>query len=207
MKTKTLILLSVIGIIFIFLGFIGYQYYMKQNIQPGVKNLAKENIGIIYCSYNEGIQDIVNIISKKLKADIIELKPAVPYPTDKEEFYKRIQLENGDLSKVVLDNKLIDLKKYKLLIFGTPVIKEQPCPVIKKFLEDNADRINNKSVATIVKYNEKENTVPTQEYFYYKLYKAKQKPNFVTMAKDKTELNYTLELWFNEMQFAREELR
>ena len=93
MKTKLLVLLIVSTIAIIAACFVGYQYYMKQPYNPGVKDLAKKNSAIIYCSYGEGIKDIVNIIDSKLKTDIIELKPAVAYPADKTEFIKYL-IEN-----------------------------------------------------------------------------------------------------------------
>ena len=90
--------------------------------------------------------------------------------------------------------------------------------IIKEEKSENESNSNSNSNKEIKIFNIKDNDPDFEKRFLkklilnenklgYKLYKAKQKPNFVTMAKDKTELNYTLELWFNEMQFSREELR
>jgi len=207
MKTKTFVLLMVLAILFVFLGFVGYKYYGKQLINPGVEGLSKYHIAIIYCSHNDNMKDIVNIIESKLKADVYELKTAVPYPADNEEFQKRIKKENEDVSKVVLDNKLIDINKYGLIVIGTPVIQGKPCPSMQKFLNDNESRLKNKPVASIVKYDENVGARDTMEYLYYKLYEASAKPNLPTYATDKEQLQKEIELWFNEMQFTRDELK
>ncbi|MBO6181129.1 hypothetical protein J6O86_05525 [bacterium] len=209
MDKKKLVLFITIGILFIFLFIIGFLVYSHQTVKPGVKNLAKEKIGVIYCSYNnDGVKDIVDIISKKIKSEVIELKPAVAYPTNKEEFVKRVDTENADISKVVLDNKIIDLRKYKLVIFATPVLRNKTCPVLQKFIDDNAPRIVNKPVASVVRYEQTDKDIrETLDYLYYRLHDGKQKPNFVTYARDKKQLEYEIGLWFDEMEFERGDLR
>lgn len=208
MDKKKLILFITTGILLLFLIIVGLLIYSHQSYKPGVEKLAKENIGVIYCSYNnDGIKDIVDIINKKLKSDVIELKPAVTYPTNKDEFSKRIDAENADITKVILDNKVIDLRKYKLIVFATPVIRNKPCPVLQKFISENKSRIVNKPVATIVRYEENDDTKETLEYLYYELHEGKQKPNFITFSRDKKQLEYEIGLWFDEMEFERGDLR
>ena len=207
MKIKTFVLLIILSIAFIFTGFVGYQIYTNQEFKPGVKQLARENIAIIYCSYNDGVENIVDIIANKLNADVVELKSAIPYPTDKTEFLKRIDAENADISKVILDNGLIDIKKYNLIVLGTPVIQKKPCPVLQKFLEDNEARFNKKPVAAVVKFSEGGDATETMKYLYYNLYNASKKPNFLTFAEDKQQLEHELQLWFDAMEFTHGELR
>lgn len=209
MDKKKLVLLITTGILLLFLIIIGFLIYSHQSFKPGAEKLAKEKIGVIYCSYNnDGVKDIVDIISKKIKAEVIELKPAVAYPTNKDEFSKRIDAENADISKVVLDNKVIDLRKYKLVIFATPVLKNKTCPVLHKFIDENAPRIANKPVAAVVRYEQTDKDIrETLDYLYYRLHDGKQKPNFITFSRDKNQLEYEINLWFNEMEFERGDLR
>ena len=208
MKTKTMVLLTVLGIAFLALAFIGFQIYGKKTFNPGTKILAKKHTGIIYCSYgNDGVKQLVDITAKKINADVIELKSAVPYPADNAEFIKRIDAENNDVSKIILDNKIIDLRKYKLLVFATPVIQKKPCPVMHKFINDNKDRLNKKAVTTIIKYKKGADSTETSKYFFYKFYHASRKPSFLTFAENKDQLLYELQLWLDQMEFTHEELR
>lgn len=209
MDKKKLVLFITIGILLIILFIIGFLVYSHQTFTPGVKNLAKQRIGVIYCSYNnDGVKDIVDIVSRTIKAEVIELKPAVPYPTSNEEFSKRIDVENADISKVVLDNKVIDLRKYKLVIFATPVLKNQTCPVLHKFIDENAPRLANKPVAAIVRHEKTDKNIrETLDYLYYRLHNGKQKPNFITFSRNKKQLKYEISLWLDEMQFERGDLR
>ena len=208
MRTKTFILLIGLIIAILVFGLIGFQIYMKQPYTPGVKNLAKSNIAVLYCTYGEGIKDIIDIVGNKVKADVIEIKPAVAYPTNKEDFDKRIKGENEGLSSIILDNQDINIRKYKLIIFATPIIQNKPCPVIQKLIIDNEGRFKNKAVSALVLFNDgTDNTKDTMDFFYYKLHDANQKPNFLTLKRGKEQLNYEIKLWFDQMEFKREELR
>ncbi len=208
MKVKTMVLLVVLAIAGIFLGFIGLQIYNKKTFTPGTAQLSKMSTSIIYCSYNDdGVKQLVDMTEKKIKAEVIELKSAVPYPTDNAEFIKRIKEENENLSKVVLDNQTIDLKKYKLIIFATPVIEKKPCPVMQKFLEDNNGRLDNRAVSTIVKYKKGTDATGTMKYFFYKFYHSFKKPSFLTFAESKEQLMHELQLWLDQMEFTHDELR
>ena len=84
MKTKTFVLLIVLFIALFVLGFIGFQFYMKQEYTPGAENIAKSKVAVIYCSYGEGLKGMVDIVKNKTNAYLFELKSAVAYPTDKE---------------------------------------------------------------------------------------------------------------------------
>ncbi len=209
MDKKKLVLFMTIGILLLFLVIIGFLIYSHQIYKPGVEKLTKEKIGVIYCSYNnDGVKDIVDIITRTIKAEVIELKPAVAYPTNEDEFSKRIESENADISKVVLDNKVIDLRKYKLIIFATPVLQNKTCPVLHKFIDENAPRIAHKPVAAVVRYEKTDKNIrETLDYLYYRLHGGKQKPNFITYSRDKNQLEYEINLWFNEMEFERGDLR
>ncbi len=208
MDIKKTIITAAGVIAFLLLVFLGYFWYMNKTYKPGIENLSKENIGIFYCSYNnDGVSSIVDTITQKLKADKIEIKPAVPYPTDENAFMTRIKKENEDVSKVVLNNNIIDIRKYKLIILGTPILDNHPCPVMQKFVITNEDRFDKKPVSMLILY--KDNQIPkdTAEFFRYKLYHSIWKPSFVTTVKEKNQLDYEIDLWFNLMEFKREELR
>lgn len=204
---KTIITVTGI-IVFLLLVFLGYVLFMNATYKPGIDRLSKENIGIFYCSYNnDGVSAIVDQITKKLKADKIEIKSAVAYPTDENAFMDRIKKENEDVSKVVLDNNTIDITKYKLIILGTPILDNHPCPVMQKFIIANGDRFDKKPVSMLILYKQGQIPKDTAEFFRYKLYHSIWKPSFVTMVKGKEQLDYEIDLWFNLMEFKREELR
>jgi len=208
MKTKTFVMLILLFITVFVLGFIGFQFFLKQNYKPGVDGIAKVNTAILYCSYGEGVKNMVDVIANKIKSDVIEIKPAVPYPADKAALYDRIKKENEGLSAIVLDNIDINIRKYKLLIFATPIIQDKPCPVIQKLINDNEARFKNKAVSTLVMYDEAKDTPKaTMDFFYYRLHEARQKPSYLTLSKGKEQLEYEIKLWFDEMEFKREELR
>ena len=208
MRTKTFLLLIFLFIVLFVLGFIGFQIFMKQNYNPGTKGIAKSKVAIIYCSYGEGVKNMVDVISNKVNAEIIELKPAVSYPANKEEFAERIKKENENIAAIVLDNQDINIRKYKFIIFATPVLQNMPCPVMQKLINDNASRFKNKAVSNLVMYDEKkDNPKGTTDFFYYRFHEARQKPGFLTLNKGKEQLEYEIKRWFDEMEFKREELK
>lgn len=208
MKTKTFVLLIVLFIALFVLGFIGFQFYMKQEYTPGAENIAKSKVAVIYCSYGEGLKGMVDIVKNKTNADLFELKSAVAYPTDKEKFAERIKNENNNLSSVILDNQDINIRKYKFFIFATPVIQNKACPVLQKLINDNSSRFKNKATAYFVLYDDKkDNPKETTDFFYYRLYESRQKPGFMTLKRGQQQLNYEIKLWLDNMSFKREELR
>ena len=204
-KKLTIIISGIVG--FLLLVIIGYLIFMNKTYKPGIEALSKKNIGIFYCSYDDQVANIVNIIGGKLKADKIEIKPAVKYPADKAQFTERIKQENANISKVALSNDIIDIRKYKLIIMGTPILENKPCPVMQKFVLSNQERFFKKPVSLLILYKQGQIPKDTAEFFRYKLYNSIWKPSFVTMEKDKDQLDYEIDLWFNLMEFKREELR
>ena len=207
MQTKKIIWIITGCILFSLLAGCGYLFFMKHKFAPGIKNLSKQHIGIIYCSYNDSISDIVNIIGEKLQADKIKLEPAIAYSKDSKEFTARVKQENANLDKVILKNDNINVKNYNLLIFWTSFIKDKPCPAIQKFVLDNKDSMIQKPYSMLILYNENENPKNTVQFFVYKLYHSIRKPSFITRMKSKDQLDYEIKLWFDQMQFTREELK
>ncbi len=204
-KKLAIIISGVVG--FLLLVTLGYFILMNTTYKPGIENLSKKNIGIFYCSYDDQVANMVNIIAGKLKADKIEIKPAAKYPTDKAQFTERIKQENANISKVALGNDIVDIRKYKLIIMGTPILENKPCPVMQKFVLSNQERFFKKPVSLLILYKQGQIPKDTAEFFRYKLYNSIWKPSFVTMEKPKDQLDYEINLWFNLMEFKRDELR
>lgn len=208
MNIKKLAIIIALGVLFLLLVFFGFSVFMNKTYKPGIKDLSKKNIGIFYCSYgDDGVKGVVDVIASKLKAEKIEIKPAVAYPQDQTAFIERIKQENFDITNVALDNELIDIRQYKLIILGSPVIEDKPCPVLQRFVIDNQSRFDKKPVSVLVLYKDGQSPRNTVEFFNYKLYGAVVKPSFITTQKDKNQLDYEVNLWFDLMEFKREELR
>lgn len=208
MKTKTLIWIIVGCILFIVLGYLGYLFFMKHQYSPGIKNLSKHKIALVYCSYNnDDVSELADIIGSKLKVDKIKLEPVKPYSNNNAEFIARIKQENSDLSKVDLLNGSVYVKKYDLFVFATPVIEDKPCPVVQKFVLDHQKDLENKPYTTVVRFNDNQTPKNALLFFSYKLYNSIKKPSFVTKVQDKKQLEYEFNLWFDSMKFSREELR
>ena len=203
-KTFIWIILAIIIIpIILYLGFIIFQ---NQKISPGIKGLSKYKVGVFYCSYNDEIPSLAEMIKTRLNAKTFQIKPAVPYPKDPQEFKNRIKKDNKDISKVVIDVNKEDLRKYDYIIFGTPVMEDSVCPELKRFIINNQKRIENKPVSVLVLYKKGELPANTLLFFKSKLYNAIWKPGFITEMRSRQQLNYEFDLWFNLMQFKRKEL-
>ena len=90
---------------------------------------------------------------------------------------------------------------------GTPILENKPCPVMQKFVLSNQEKFFKKPVSLLILYKQGQIPKETAEFFRYKLYNSIWKPSFVTMEKGKDQLDYEIDLWFNLMEFKREELR
>ena len=75
------------------------------------------------------------------------------------------------------------------------------------FVITNEDRFDKKPVSMLILYKDNQMPKDTAEFFRYKLYHSIWKPSFVTTVKEKNQLDYEIDLWFNLMEFKREELR
>ena len=92
---------------------------------------------IVYYSYTGHTKMIAESIQKKLKCDILEIKPVKPYSTD----YQTVEDEeqNNESAKKTPEIEKIDedLNNYDEIIVGSPVWWYTIVPVIRTFLKEN----------------------------------------------------------------------
>ena len=92
---------------------------------------------IVYYSYTCHTKMIAEIIQKKLKCDILEIKPVKPYSTD----YQTVvdEEQNNESAKKTPEIEKIDedLNNYDEIIVGSPVWWYTIVPVIRTFLKEN----------------------------------------------------------------------
>lgn len=92
---------------------------------------------VVYYSYTGNTKMIAERIQKKLKCDILEIKPVVPYSTDYQTVVDEEQNNEstGKTPKIEKIDK--DLSYYDEIIIGSPVWWYTIAPVIRTFLKEN----------------------------------------------------------------------
>ena len=92
---------------------------------------------VVYYSYTGHTKMIAESIQKKLKCDILEIKPVKPYSTD----YQKVvdEEQNNESAKKTPEIEKIDkdLNNYDEIIIGSPVWWYTIVPVIRTFLKEN----------------------------------------------------------------------
>ena len=92
---------------------------------------------VVYYSYTGHTKMIAESIQKKLKCDILEIKPVKPYSTD----YQTVvdEEQNNESAKKTPEIEKIDedLNNYDEIIVGSPVWWYTIVPVIRTFLKEN----------------------------------------------------------------------
>jgi flavodoxins len=92
---------------------------------------------VVYYSYTGHTKMIAESIQKKLKCDILEIKPVKPYSTD----YQTVvdEEQNNESAKKTPEIEKIDkdLNNYDEIIIGSPVWWYTIVPVIRTFLKEN----------------------------------------------------------------------
>lgn len=92
---------------------------------------------IVFFSYSGNTRFIVNKILENVYADILELKPLVPYSDD---YQKVVDDEHNSESSQYLpeiEEVKISLELYDTIILGTPVWWYRSAPVVRTFLTNN----------------------------------------------------------------------
>lgn len=90
---------------------------------------------VIYYSYTGNSKKVAEYVKNKLKADILELEPAIPFSSDYDEVVDEWQ--NNDIKRdVEIKEVTTDLSKYNKLVLITCTWWYGISPVMKKFLKD-----------------------------------------------------------------------
>lgn len=189
-------------------GYIGYQKYQKKIVQPGVEKIAKQNILILYYSDGDKTKSIVDSLQQTVGGDIVQIKPAVAYPKDKAALKERIEKENMDESKIAVDMKIPEFRKYNIIFIASPIMEEFLPPVVAKFIRDNESRFEKKVVAPIIVLNKNQSANPIFEFYMYRFLNASAKASFLAdETKKPAELGKEIKLWLNDMIFKNGELK
>lgn len=99
---------------------------------------------IIYHSYTGNTKLVAQKIKEKLKCDILELEPTIPFSEDYQTVVDEYHNNESEKKTVEIKNINIDLNKYDKIILGTPVWWYTITPVIRTFLKETD--LNNKKV-------------------------------------------------------------
>lgn len=93
------------------------------------------NALVIYYSFSGNSKKIADYVQKKLNADILELKPKVPFSSDYDEVVEEWQ--NNDIKRdVEIENIDKDLNQYNKIVLITGTWWYSITPVMKRFLKD-----------------------------------------------------------------------
>ena len=90
---------------------------------------------IIYHSYTGNTKLVAQKIKEKLKCDILELKPTIPFSEDYQTVVDEYQNNESEKKIVEIENININLDNYDKIILGTPVWWYTITPVIRAFLK------------------------------------------------------------------------
>ena len=116
----------------------GSMYVLAQNKEKEVKNMSLENkkILIAYFSWGGNTKFIAEKIRSKVNADMFQIEPVVPYPTDYNETaygIAKTQKEKGTHPPI----KNTDIKPYDVIFVGTPAWWYTMTPPVMTFLAEN----------------------------------------------------------------------
>lgn len=90
---------------------------------------------IVYFTYTNNTKKIAEKIKERLKCDILEIKPKVPYNEDYD-VVVRLEQNNEKAKKTPeIESVNINLNNYDEIILGTPVWWYTIAPVIRTFLK------------------------------------------------------------------------
>ena len=92
---------------------------------------------VVYYSYTGHTKMIAESIQKKLKCDVLEIKPVIPYSTDYQTVVDEEQNNESTKKTPKIEKIDKDLKNYDEIIIGSPVWWYTIAPVIRTFLKEN----------------------------------------------------------------------
>lgn len=201
-------ILGVLLLIVLFIVFATIRYNnLKKPIKPGITEISKQKIAIIYHPYNEGIIQVADLIRSKVGGTVYLIEPTKPYPTKKID-HARIKKEQEHPENLALKKYDIDLKRYHIIFLGVPVIDSNISPVMMKYLLDNETSfVPNQIIIPFIYYNGQDNTIESDKFIYYHTGRTTKKNGYRTSNTDKEGNNMYITLWLNDISFYRYELK
>ena len=117
---------SLFGILIIFSCF-----FCHESIAKPSKLSSK--ILVVYYSHSENTKFVADMIKSQLRADIASIETTNKYPSSISRT-KAQKFNTTSIPKIKKFSK--DLKKYDIIVIGSPVWNSKPAPAIQAFLKD-----------------------------------------------------------------------
>src|ERR1044072_2706298 len=89
---------------------------------------------VVYFTRTGNTREIAQLIRRTLRADIVEIAPAAPYPEDYEMTVSQAQRERDSSYQPPLATAVSDISSYEVVFLGFPIWGETIPPVIRSFL-------------------------------------------------------------------------
>lgn len=126
---------SVLAFLIVLAGL--YFVLPKQTAEAKEIFMADKKVLVVYFSHTGNTRVAAEIIQGLTNADIFEIVPLNPYPTNYKEVVEQAEKEkNGNILPEMKAN-INDLSKYDVIFIGTPVWWYTAAPVVKTFLSQN----------------------------------------------------------------------
>lgn len=92
---------------------------------------------VVYFSYSGNTRKIAEYIQRKLKCDILEIKPVIPYSEDYQTVVDDEQNSQSSNHIPKIQEINVDINNYDRIIIGTPTWWYRPSPCIRAFILNN----------------------------------------------------------------------
>jgi len=177
---------------------------MDAYVKMDFDELKDKKTLIVYYSRNDNIEKIAKSIHKQIGGNLYKLEPQEPYPTNEEEYIKRIKKEKSN-------DDIIELKKhpstldYDVIYVGTPIVAHSSAPVVNSFLRTS--KLSDKIVLPFSVFDSKK-PIPEGLYRLKRYAGGAITKNILLLDKNKPE-TYDLEVksWTSNLHFTRRELK
>lgn len=117
-------------------------YFSKDGENYG-RNLVMENKRIL----EEGNTSVMSKrIASFINADLYEIEPLVPYPTDLKELYDQTKKEYNTDTYPEIKEKVTNLNNYDVIFIGYPIWHAAYPQIIKTFVRDNKENLKDKII-------------------------------------------------------------
>lgn len=91
---------------------------------------------VVYYSHSGNTKRIADMIQKKMGADLLEIKPVVPYPVSYDEVVEQAKKEIRAGFVPEIQKTDVDLSKYDTIFVGTPNWWSTIAPPVAAFLKE-----------------------------------------------------------------------
>ena len=103
----------------------------EQVQQPTTKKVL-----VAYYSWSGNTREIASQIKKTTGGDMVEIQPAVPYPSDYDSVVKQAKQETESGYKPALKTKIENIRSYEVIFVGSPIWWGTIAPPVATFLAE-----------------------------------------------------------------------